>query len=268
MAIRLHNTLTRDQGGVRTARPGQGRDVRLRPDGLQRHPHRQRPHVPRPSTSSAATSIYRGFEVDFVQNITDVDDKIINRANEEGVSAAEVARDVHRGVPQGDARPRRDGADAPARRRPRDPRDDRDDRAAHRARPRVRGRRRRLLLGAQLPRLRQALRPRHRRPRVRRARRRRRAQARPARLRAVEVRQAGRAALAEPVGRGPPGLAPRVLGDVGEVPRHARSTSTAAARTSSSRTTRTRSRSPRRRRASRSPATGCTAACCRSTPRR
>ena len=50
--------------------------------------------------------------------------------------------------------------------------------------------------------------------RVRRARRGRRAQARPARLRAVEVRQAGRAALAEPVGRGPPGLAPRVLGDV------------------------------------------------------
>lgn len=35
---------------------------------------------------------HRGYEVMFVQNITDVDDKIINRANEEGVSAAEVAR--------------------------------------------------------------------------------------------------------------------------------------------------------------------------------
>ncbi|MDR0350581.1 MAG: class I tRNA ligase family protein, partial [Coriobacteriales bacterium] len=34
---------------------------------------------------------YAGFEVRFVQNITDVDDKIINRANREGRSAAEVA---------------------------------------------------------------------------------------------------------------------------------------------------------------------------------
>ena len=34
---------------------------------------------------------YAGYEVTFVQNITDVDDKIINRANEEGRSAAEVA---------------------------------------------------------------------------------------------------------------------------------------------------------------------------------
>ena len=34
---------------------------------------------------------WRGFEVTFVQNVTDVDDKIIKRANEEGRSAAEVA---------------------------------------------------------------------------------------------------------------------------------------------------------------------------------
>ena len=34
---------------------------------------------------------YKGFEVRFIQNITDVDDKIINRANEEARSAAEVA---------------------------------------------------------------------------------------------------------------------------------------------------------------------------------
>jgi len=34
---------------------------------------------------------WRGFDVRFVQNITDVDDKIINRANEEGVPAGEVA---------------------------------------------------------------------------------------------------------------------------------------------------------------------------------
>ena len=34
---------------------------------------------------------WRGYEVTFVQNVTDVDDKIIKKANEEGRSAAEVA---------------------------------------------------------------------------------------------------------------------------------------------------------------------------------
>ena len=35
--------------------------------------------------------MWRGFDVTFVQNVTDVDDKIIKRANEEGVSPAELA---------------------------------------------------------------------------------------------------------------------------------------------------------------------------------
>lgn len=35
---------------------------------------------------------WRGFKVTFVQNITDIDDKIINRANEEGIDANEVAK--------------------------------------------------------------------------------------------------------------------------------------------------------------------------------
>ena len=34
---------------------------------------------------------YRGLKVDFVQNFTDLDDKIIRRANEEGISFSEVA---------------------------------------------------------------------------------------------------------------------------------------------------------------------------------
>ena len=36
---------------------------------------------------------WRGFKVVFVQNVTDVDDKIINKANQEGRSAAEVAKE-------------------------------------------------------------------------------------------------------------------------------------------------------------------------------
>jgi cysteinyl-tRNA synthetase len=35
---------------------------------------------------------YRGYDVTFVQNFTDVDDKIIKRAGEEGISAADVAK--------------------------------------------------------------------------------------------------------------------------------------------------------------------------------
>ena len=34
---------------------------------------------------------YNGYEVDFVQNFTDIDDKIIRRSQEEGISATEVA---------------------------------------------------------------------------------------------------------------------------------------------------------------------------------
>lgn len=35
---------------------------------------------------------YRGYNVKFVQNFTDVDDKIIKRANEEGITFEEVSK--------------------------------------------------------------------------------------------------------------------------------------------------------------------------------
>lgn len=35
---------------------------------------------------------YRGYEVTFVQNFTDIDDKVIKKANEEGVTYSEIAR--------------------------------------------------------------------------------------------------------------------------------------------------------------------------------
>ncbi|MCD8317249.1 MAG: cysteine--tRNA ligase, partial [Eggerthellaceae bacterium] len=58
---------------------------------------------------------WSGYDVTFVQNITDVDDKIINRANDEGVSAADLAaeyteafiNDMHAaGVEDPDVRPK------------------------------------------------------------------------------------------------------------------------------------------------------------------
>jgi len=34
---------------------------------------------------------YRGYKVDYVQNFTDIDDKTIQRANEEGISTQQIA---------------------------------------------------------------------------------------------------------------------------------------------------------------------------------
>ncbi len=59
--------------------------------------------------------MYKGYQVTFAQNLTDVDDKIINRANEQGKTAAEVAEEfsnafieqMHRfGILDPDIRPR------------------------------------------------------------------------------------------------------------------------------------------------------------------
>ena len=59
--------------------------------------------------------MYKGYEVTFTQNLTDVDDKIINRANEQGRTAADVAEEfsnafieqMHRfGILDPDIRPR------------------------------------------------------------------------------------------------------------------------------------------------------------------
>src|SRR5450756_1170950 len=89
-AIRLHNTLSR-----------------TKEDFVPRDPGRVAMYVCGPTVyndihiGNARTFLsfdlirryllHRGYDVDFVQNITDVDDKIINRAAEEGTSAEEIA---------------------------------------------------------------------------------------------------------------------------------------------------------------------------------
>ncbi len=59
--------------------------------------------------------MFKGYQVTFAQNLTDVDDKIINRANEQGRTSAEVAEEfsaafieqMHRfGILDPDIRPR------------------------------------------------------------------------------------------------------------------------------------------------------------------
>ena len=99
----------------------------------------------------------------------------------------------------------------------------------------------------------------HRRPALRRAHRGGRAQEEPARLRALEGGQAGRAVLGEPLGQRASRAGTSSARRWRTATSASRSTSTAAAPTSSSRTTRTRSPSPKARSATASsPATGST----------
>ena len=41
---------------------------------------------------------YRGYEVKFVQNFTDVDDKIINRAKEEGITDLRYPKNISKSI--------------------------------------------------------------------------------------------------------------------------------------------------------------------------
>ncbi len=90
--MRVHNTLTRRKEEFVTRDPGR---VAMYVCGPTVYNHI---HIGNARTFLTFDVIrryfaYRGFGVVFVQNITDVDDKIINRAAEEGRSAAEVAEE-------------------------------------------------------------------------------------------------------------------------------------------------------------------------------
>ena len=158
------------------------------------------------STSCAATSSSRGLEVRYVSNITDIDDKIIARAAEEGRTEAEVAPRVRGGVVGGHGRPRGEAAD----RRPPRHRLRRADMVGAGRRPRGPGRRlrdlrRRLPVGRPGRRLRPAGPPEPRLAAVRGPGRGRRGEALAPRLRAVEE---GQARASRP-GRRPGGRAAR-----------------------------------------------------------
>ncbi len=91
MAIRLHNTLTRRKEDMVTRDEGA---VSIYVCGPTVYNHI---HIGNARTFLSFDVIrrylqWRGFDVYFVQNITDVDDKIIARAAEEGKTAEEVAR--------------------------------------------------------------------------------------------------------------------------------------------------------------------------------
>ncbi len=155
-----------------------------------------------------------GYQVEYVRNITDIDDKIIKRAAENGETPGRADRAFHRGDAPGRTCARRAAA------RPRTARhrlcraDAGADRPADRQRPGLsRAQWRCLLQRAGVSHLRPAVGQKPRRTAGRRARGNRPQQARSDGFRAVESRQARRAGMGIALGLGPSRLAHRMLGD-------------------------------------------------------
>jgi len=90
MAIRIYNTLSRKKDELKPLEPNKISMYVCGPTVYDYfHVGNARPFVVYDAFRRYLT--YRGFEVKYVMNLTDVDDKIIKKANEQGVSASEIA---------------------------------------------------------------------------------------------------------------------------------------------------------------------------------
>ena len=75
--MKIYNSHDAAQGRIRADRAGQGQDIFLRPDGIQLLPHRQCAPVHHVRHCCAGISNIAAMKVTFVQNFTDIDDKMI-----------------------------------------------------------------------------------------------------------------------------------------------------------------------------------------------
>ncbi len=90
MAIKIYNTLSRQKEPLEPLEPGKVRMYMCGPTVYDYfHIGNARPFILFDVFRRYLK--YRGFEVTFVTNLTDIDDKIIKKANEEKISAAAVA---------------------------------------------------------------------------------------------------------------------------------------------------------------------------------
>ena len=88
--LKLYNTLTRNKEEFKSIEPGKVRMYACGPTVYNYfHLGNARPFVTFDTLRRYLE--YRGYEVTFVQNFTDIDDKMINRANEEGITVSDLA---------------------------------------------------------------------------------------------------------------------------------------------------------------------------------
>lgn len=93
MAIRIFNDLTRQKEEFVPLVPGKVRFYNCGPTVYDYF------HIGNARSFVAMDAIrrylvYRGYEVGFVQNFTDIDDKMIRRANERGVTVKQLAEEM------------------------------------------------------------------------------------------------------------------------------------------------------------------------------
>lgn len=91
MPIRIFNTATRQKEELAPIEPGKVRFYNCGPT-VYDHFHIGNARNFVVFDAARRHLRHRGFEVKYVQNLTDIDDKIINRANEEGVTSDEIAK--------------------------------------------------------------------------------------------------------------------------------------------------------------------------------
>ncbi len=93
MPLRVYNTLTREKEAFKTVQPGQ---VGMYVCGPTVYKPSHIGHMVGPVIFDAVKRYlaYNGFQVTFVVNITDVDDKLINESNARKMSMADLAKEM------------------------------------------------------------------------------------------------------------------------------------------------------------------------------
>src|SRR5882672_9326463 len=93
MALRVYNTLTRKKEDFQTVQPGK---VGMYVCGPTVYKPIHLGHMVGPVIFDTVKRylLYLGYEVNFVVNITDVDDKLIAEANKQGTTVAELAERI------------------------------------------------------------------------------------------------------------------------------------------------------------------------------
>ncbi len=104
MALRIFNTLTGEKEAFAPLRPPK---VGIYVCGITSYDFSHIGHARVYVAFDVAVRVLRarGFELTYVRNFTDIDDKIIKRASELGGGAGDAERALHRGLPSRTWRP-------------------------------------------------------------------------------------------------------------------------------------------------------------------